>query len=152
MTCYEKHLIWSALGSDLVWSGLLWSAFGMKYNGMKWLRYGVTQGKKWPIVWSDSEYEVTPNMKWLQIWSDSKYEVTPGMRWTWDVVNTFFPFGMKWLQKWSEHGMKWLGTIVLDCSTIKIWDTAFRYQFKTYEFIVGCYLLAIITTMLLTLI
>ena len=45
-----------------------------------------------------------------------------------------------------------LHQIVLDCSTIKIWDTAFRYQFKTYEFIVGCYLLAITTTMLLTLI
>ena len=78
-----KWMVWS----DCYEVTLVWSDW-YEVTGMKWLRYEVTwyevTGMKYRLVWSDL------------VWSDW-YEVT------------IFPFGMKWLQKWSDCGMKCLG-------------------------------------------
>ena len=78
---------WSAL----VWRALVWCSW-----------YEVI------LVWSDWKemawYEVT-GMKYRFVWSDLVWS-------DWYEV-AIFPFGMKWLEKWSDGGMKCLGPYLL---------------------------------------
>ena len=95
---------------------------GMQCIGLKWLRYEMPRMRwiRYEVHW----YEVILvwngfNMKWRIVWSDNRYEVT-GMKccmvcsalvWSAWYVVVLFPFGMKWLKKWNDDWMKWLGTI-----------------------------------------
>ena len=104
---YEVH--WYEL--TFVWGALVWSCFGMKWR-MVWSdnRYDVT-GMKWPwyeVHW----YEVA--LVWSAlVWSDFYMKcrmVCSALVLSAWYEMTIFPFGMKWLKKWSDDWMKWLGT------------------------------------------
>ena len=94
--------------TEMKWLG--WSDFGMECTGIKWTVWRT--GMKW-LVWGDF------GMKCHMVWNDTRYVVTLCMkcRMVWSALIwsdwyevTVFPFGMKWLKKWSDFCMKWLGT------------------------------------------
>ena len=95
-----------------VWSVLVWSG-RYEVTGMKWLVWGDF-GMKCHMVWNDTRYVVTLCMKCRMVWSahiwSDWYELT------------FFPFGMKWLKKWSDFCMKWLGTRLIATTVTRIYD------------------------------
>ena len=105
-----KWLVWIAFGPQAMKWSWRYEVTGMKWprwsdwdevTGMKWLVWGDF-GMKCHMVWNDTRYVVTLCMKCRMVWS--------ALIWSdWYEV-TVFPFGMKWLKKWSDFCMKWLGT------------------------------------------
>ena len=108
----DLTLVWSAWYEvTLVWNALIWTDLCMRCIGMKLLRYEVTHGMKWQSVWRDW-YEVA--LVWSAlVWSDFYMKcrmVCSALVLSAWYEMTIFPFGMKWLKKWSDDWMKWLGT------------------------------------------